>query len=100
MRKKNEEEIQELERFESLYKLPVLKGTSKQVPWGRDIRYRHLRYLDMIIDDILKENNLSEDKKPQLLECYCSVAYDDDASFWIDNRNLDDFDFYVHITDL
>ncbi len=29
MRKKTEEEIQELERFESLYKLPVLKGTSK-----------------------------------------------------------------------
>lgn len=29
MRKKTEEEIQELEGFESLYKLPVLKGASK-----------------------------------------------------------------------
>ena len=77
MRKKTEEEIQKLEKFEALYKLPILKGTSKQVPWGRDIRYRHLQYLDTIIDDILKEHNLSKDKKPQLLECYCSVAYDD-----------------------
>lgn len=78
--KKTEEELQELKRFEALYKLPVLKGTSKQVPWGRDIRYRHLQYLDMIIDDIIKEHNLLEDKKPRLLECFCSVAYDDDAS--------------------
>lgn len=32
MRKKTEEEIQKLEKFEALYKLPILKGTSKQVP--------------------------------------------------------------------
>lgn len=68
MRRKTKEEIQELERFETLYKLPILKGTSKQVPWGRDIRYRHLQYLDMIIDGFIKDHNLSTDKKPQLLE--------------------------------
>lgn len=99
MRRKTKEEIQELERFETLYKLPILKGTSRQVPWGRDIRYRHLQYLDMIIDGFIKDHNLSTDKKPQLLECFCSVAYDDDASFWINNKNIDDFEFYVHIMD-
>lgn len=77
-----------------------MEGTSKQVPWGRDIRYRRFQYLDTIIDDVIKAHNLSGDKKPQLLECFCSVAYDDNASFWIDNRSLDDFDFYVHIMDL
>lgn len=54
----------------------------------------------MIIDSLLKEHNLSEDNKPKLLECFCSVAYDDDASFWIDNRQAEDFEFYVHITEL
>lgn len=31
MQRKTEAELQELKRFETLYKLPDLKGTSKQV---------------------------------------------------------------------
>lgn len=74
----------------SEFKLPALKGSPKQIAWAEKIRENSMKELasllahgKMTIADLMAmENAPGEAATAQ------KIVLKDDASWWIDNRNL------------
>lgn len=76
-----------LQAFEEEYELPEIKGSPKQIEWGRSIRKTVMENLSNNADNWFKKGDT--DKQQDVLNIINMFASQDTARFWIDNRTME-----------
>lgn len=72
--------------------LPELMGTQKQIAWANTIRLNLINQIEKTIANLLERAKEKEEFKKNATIALKSIKRKTSASWWIDHRNVSDFD--------